>query len=103
MNKNDLGNLLAKTLHTDVNNGKRLAHKLQILSRKLRVNMMRGADGQPVAAQIKRTEGQIADICNPLAIPYKIKRDYRGPVLRLMLGQEHSGSIIGGTIVDDNL
>ncbi len=103
MKKQELGQVIADTLHTDFQTGLRLAGKFQLLARKYRKNLIRRANGEHVDSLIEKTESQISNLCHSLSISFKLVEDYRGPSLLLDLGYQFSDSIVGGTIVDDDL
>ena len=102
MNKQELTTALAETLRVDNANASRLAGRFILLGKKYRKNLLRQVNGAPMAAQLSKTEAEIKNLCDRLALRYKIVEDVRGPILRLYLG-DFGYAFTGGCLVEDGL
>lgn len=102
MNKTELAKSLADTLKIEQPAAERLAGKFILLGTKYRKNILRHMDGEHTQRQLDKTAADIKDLCDRLALRYKIVEDPRGPILRLYLGDD-GDSMFGGCLVEDGL
>lgn len=102
MNKQELTGALAETLRTNSGNAERLASQFILLGTKYRKNLIRKLNGEQVDRNLEKTEAAIKNLCDRLALSYRLVDDVRGPSLRLFLDNGYD-SLAGGYAVEDNI